>query len=115
MKQKKTISMMASLFLIALVPTLAAAVIVAVSGCKSLSDSLENDVYHELLVAAQGLANYYEQDIRNVADHQPSYDHDYVDSPLKDDVQLTLFMQDVRFVTSVEDKSNATGRNEGTN
>ena len=115
MKQKKTISMMASLLITAIVPTLIAAVIVAAVGCKSMADSLENDVYHELHVAAEGLANYYEKDIQNSPDHQPTYDHNYVDILLPDEVQLTLFMEDVRFVTSVEDKNNSTGRNEGTN
>ena len=38
-----------------------------------------------------------------------------MDSLLDDDIQLTLFMNDVRFVTSVTDANNPSGRNEGTN
>ena len=114
MKKKKTISMMASLLMISIVPTLLASVVVAVIGCRSMATSLEDDVYHELRVAAEGLSNYYKQDISNSADQTPTYDHNYVDSLLDDDIQLTLFMDDVRFVTSVTDESNETGRNEGT-
>ena len=114
-KQKKTISMMASLLLTAIIPTLLTAVVVAFIGCKSMTDSLEKDVYHELRVAAEGLSNYYEQEISNSKDQSPVYDHNYVDSLLDDDIQLTLFMNDVRFVTSVTDESNSSGRNEGTN
>ena len=107
--------MMASLLLTAIIPTLLTAVVVAFIGCKSMTDSLEKDVYHELRVAAEGLSNYYEQEISNSKDQSPVYDHNYVDSLLDDDIQLTLFMNDVRFVTSVTDESNSSGRNEGTN
>lgn len=107
--------MMASLLLTAIIPTLLASVVVAFIGCKSMTDSLEKDVYHELRVAAEGLANYYEQEISNSEDQTPVYDHNYVDSLLDDDIQLTLFMNDVRYVTSVTDANNPSGRNEGTN
>lgn len=114
-KQKRTISMMASLLLTAIVPTLLAAIVVAFIGCKSMTDSLEQDVYHELRVAAEGLSNYYTQDISTSADGAPTYDHAYVDSLLNDDIQLTLFVNDVRCLTSVIDETNPSGRNEGTN
>ena len=114
-KQKRTISMMASLLMTALFPTLLAAVVVAFIGCQSMADSLEQDVYHELRVAAEGLANYYAQDISLSGDGTATYDHAYVDSLLNDDIQLTLFMNDVRYLTSVIDTTNPSGRNEGTN
>lgn len=107
--------MMASLLLTAIVPTLLAAIVVAFIGCKSMTDSLEQDVYHELRVAAEGLSNYYTQDISTSADGAPTYDHAYVDSLLNDDIQLTLFVNDVRCLTSVIDETNPSGRNEGTN
>lgn len=115
MKQKKKISMMAALLMTALIPTIIATIVIAAISSSSMSSALENDVYHELRVAAEGLSNYYEQDIRTSEDQMPSYSHDYVDSLLDDEVQLTLFMEDVRYITSVTDESNPTGRNEGTN
>ena len=115
MRKKRTISMMASLLLTAMIPTLLSSIIIAFIGCESMASSLEKDVYHELRVAAEGLSNYYEQEIANSADHAPVYDHNYVDSLLDDDIQLTLFMNDVRYITSVVDESNESGRNEGTN
>ena len=113
-KKKKTISMMASLLITAILPTLIAAVVVAVVGCKAMSDALVKDVYHELRVAAEGLMKYYEWDINNTEDHAPVYEHDYVDCLLEDDIQLTFFLEDVRYMTSIVDESNPTGRNEGT-
>lgn len=113
-KQKKTISMMASLLLTSILPTLLAAIVVAFIGCRSMAGSLEQDVYHELRVAAEGLSNYYEKEISAAEDHKPEYDHHYVDSLLNDDIQLTLFMNNERYITSVVDESNPNGRNEGT-
>ena len=66
------------------------AVVVAFIGCKSMTDSLEKDVYHELRVAAKGLSNYYGQEISNSEDQSPVYDHNYVDSLLDDDIQLCV-------------------------
>ena len=114
MKKKKTVSMLASLLMTALIPTLVAAIVVAVVGCKAMEASLEQDVYHELRVAAEGLLKYYEWDINNLENHSPTYEHDYVDSLLDDDIQLTFFLEDVRYMTSIKDESNSTGRNEGT-
>lgn len=113
-KQKRTISMMASLLMTAILPTLLAAVVIALIACTSMTDSLEQDVYHELRVAAEGLSNYYQHDISLSEDGSPTYDHAYVDSLLNDDIQLTLFVNDVRFLTSVIDETNSSGRNEGT-
>lgn len=113
-KQKKTISMMKALLLIGVLPTLVVAIVLTIVGAIELKDTLENDIYHELKVSAEGLAKYYEWDIANLEEHKPAYEHDYVDCLLDDDIQLTLFMDDVRYITSIKDKNNASGRNEGT-
>ena len=113
-KQKRTISMMASLLITAILPTLLATIVIAFVACQAMTDSLEQDVYHELRVAAEGLSNYYGQDMKLSEDGSPTYDHTYVDSLLNDDIQLTLFVNDVRYLTSVIDETNPSGRNEGT-
>ncbi len=114
MKSKKKISMMATLLLLAIIPMLLTALVVALTSCTKMASSLEEDVYHELYVAAEGLKNYYEWDIINNDDHKPVYEHDYVDSLVDDGVELTLFIEDTRFITSIKDSTNPTGRNEGT-
>jgi methyl-accepting chemotaxis protein len=113
-RKKKRLTMMTTLLLIALIPTLLAALVLTYVGTKSMRSSLESDVYHELIVAADGLRNYYETDVAYSADNTPTYDHTYVDSMLENDIQLTLFLGDERYLTSIEDNTNATGRNEGT-
>ena len=113
-KTKKTISMMNALLLTALIPTIITAVVVAGVGCISMAGAMEKEMYHELRVCAEGLKEFYERDITNNEDHQPTYEHDYVDAFADDGIELTLFMEDVRYITSIKDSSNELGRNEGT-
>ena len=113
-KKKKTISMMSALLLTALIPTTIAAFVIAAVGCVSMSQTMEGEIYHELTVIAEGLKAYYEWDINNNENHMPAYEHDYVDTFLDEGIQLTLFMEDVRYITSVEDSNSESGRNEGT-
>lgn len=114
MKQRKGFSMMNALLLTALIPTILSAVVVTIIGTTVMGNSLRSNVYHELNVAATGLKEYYEWDIIHTEDNKPVYEHDYVDCLLKDDIHLTLFLQDVRYITSIKDANNPTGRNEGT-
>lgn len=110
----KGLTMMKALLLTSLLPVLVVSIVLTAVGVRSLTSSLEEDVYHELEVAAEGLASFYVWDIVNMEEHMPVYEHDYVDSLLDNDIQLTLFLDNVRYITSIEDPSNPTGRNEGT-
>lgn len=114
MRKKKTISMMSAQLITALLPTIIAAFVIALIASVSMTNSMEDEVYHELYVTAEGLKEFYEWDIINSENHQPAYEHDYVDLFLKDNIQLTLFTEDVRYITSIKDPNNESGRNEGT-
>ena len=113
-KKKITISMMKTLLFSALIPTTIATIVTTVLACISLANSMEKEVYKELNVIAEGLRQYYEYDILNNKNHKPEYDHDYVDSFVDEGIHLTLFIEDERFITSIKDETNPTGRNEGT-
>ena len=110
---KKTVSMMWALLIMALLPTTIAAFTIAAVGCVSVADSMDKDVYHELYVAAEGMKEYYEWQITHTSDHQPVYGHDYVDTFLDDGIKLTLYLDDIRYISSIEDPNNPTGRTEG--
>lgn len=113
-KKKKGLSMMKALLFIALAPTIGAVVIVAVIACTSMKSSLEEEIFHELRIASKGLAKYYEWDVQNSEDHMPTYEHDYVDGFLDNDVELTLFLNDVRYISSIKEQDNPSRRIEGT-
>ena len=114
MGSKKKMTMMSALLMVALIPTIVSALVITFVAITSMSNALEYDVYHELKVAAEGLRGHYIGDIINSENHTPEYEHDYVDSLLDNNIHLTLFLNDVRYITSIEDSSNSSGRNEGT-
>lgn len=113
-KEKKRISMMGALLLVAMIPALMVATTTVLFSSIEMRNALKSNVTSELETAARGLGKYYEWDIANSPDHQPAYEHDYVDSMLDNNVEMTLFIQDVRYITSMKDADNPTGRNEGT-
>ena len=114
MGSKKKMTMMSALLMVALIPTIISALVIAFVATTSMSNALEYDVYHELKVAAEGLKGHYIDDIINSETHTSEYEHEYVDSLLEKQIHLTLFLNDVRYITSIEDSSNSSGRNEGT-
>ena len=117
MKTKKKISLKLMLILFALVPMFSAIIALAVVSTELMSRNLEENTLEELLVAAQGLRSYYEYDLINdndLVDGFIEYDPEsYIDEIYKKTgVNLTLFKDNVRFMTSLR---NADGsRNEGT-
>ena len=114
MGSKKKMTMMSALLMVALIPTIISALVIAFVATTSMSNALEYDVYHELEAAAEGLKGHYIDDIINSETHTSEYEHEYVDSLLEKQIHLTLFLNDVRYITSIEDSSNSSGRNEGT-
>ena len=82
MGRKKKMTMMSALLMVALIPTIISALVIAFVATTSMSNALEYDVYHELEVAAEGLRGHYIGDIVNSENHTPEYEHDYVDTLL---------------------------------
>lgn len=96
---KKGINMTLTLLLIGFVPLILAGIILTVISSVEISGTMEEDVYNKLKVASEGMRQYYEWDIINAG--EPTYDHEYCDSLKSDGIELTLFMGDTCFVTSV--------------
>ena len=106
MKTKKKISLKLMLILFALVPMFSAIIALAVVSTELMSRNLEENTLEELLVAAQGLRSYYEYDLINdndLVDGFIEYDPEsYIDEIYKKTgVNLTLFKDNVRFMTSL--------------
>ncbi len=110
MKEKKKMTLTFVMMLIGFVPLLLSGILICIITGLNITNSLESMTYQKLHVAADGLRQYYEWDIINAG--QPAYEHDYVDSLKGEDIELTLFMGNKRYITSA---LNAQGqRNEGT-
>ncbi len=107
---KKKLSMTQMLLMIGFVPLVLSGLILCIVSGRSMTTTMEDATYQKLRVASDDLRKYYEWDIINAG--EPTYEHDYVDSLKPEDIELTLFMGDTRFITSViKDDGN---RNENT-
>ena len=110
MKQKKKLSITMVLLLIGFVPVLLSGIISCIATAVTVSNNLEQATYQKLKVATDSLRKYYQYDL----DHgnEIEYEHDYVDMLKGDDIDMTVFIGDTRYMTStVKDNGQ---RNEGT-
>ena len=110
-REKKGISFLWTLILIAFVPILASSIIYTVYTSIAMKNSLEDTTYQRLKVAAEGLDMYYTKDIVNKV--EATYEHDYVDNLKEQNIEQTLFLENKRFITSIVDVKTGK-RNEGT-
>lgn len=107
---KGKLNIIAMLLMFVLIPLFVSMVILTVVGVKSISSNMESDTTTTLKVAATSLKQWFEADYAISGDVQ--YDAEYIDSLKDQGVELTLFLGDTRYITSVlNDKGE---RNEGT-
>jgi methyl-accepting chemotaxis protein len=96
------------LVLFALVPLITVILILSIITINVTGSSMEKLVKEELKVACQGLYNYNYYDLSHpetLVDGFVEYDTEYVDSMGSCGVDLTLFKENIRFVTSIKDAS----------
>ena len=109
-KKKTKMGILPILLMLGLIPVVIVALVLAIVSDKEVTSSLEENVYERLQVAAEGLDQYYAWDIINTG--EAAYEHDYVDSLKANDIELTLFLGDTRYITSIKGANGE--RNEGT-
>lgn len=114
MKKKGKLKMLTVLLMISIIPTFVAAVSLCTFGYNSIKSMMEERIMETLYVTATDMELHYEAQMSATPDNMPLYDHEYVDHLQDRGIELTLFMGDERFVTSIKDSSNPSGRNEGT-
>ena len=111
MKEKKSLDMNKLLLIFSLVPLVAGVLVMMIIAIILLNRNLEQKTEDQLMVAAKGLKDYTEFELKEGAE-EITYDPDYIDTLKEYDVDLTVFLGDTRFCTSVlNDKGE---RNEGT-
>ena len=107
----KGLNMKKMLLMIGLIPMVVVMILLLIMAYFKLSSAMEDQTRHSLEIAANGLKAYYEWDIQNRGGIE--YETDYVDfMAAEGNVDLTLFKDNVRFVTTIRDASGA--RIEGT-
>lgn len=114
---KRSINLRSMLILFALIPLTVGLIMLSIVSINMTKANLESTTFEELKLAAQGLKSYYEYDLEhnvNLVDGFVEYNPtEYIDMiNNKVGVQLTLFKDDVRFMTSLRNEDGT--RNEGT-
>ena len=107
---KKKLTLTSVLLMIGFIPLIVSGILICLITSRLVTGHLEESVYQKLYVAADGLRQYYQYDLDT--GNEITYEHDYVDMLKSQDIEMTLFLGDTRFTTSVlNDKGE---RNEGT-
>ena len=102
-KAKGNVSVKLVLVLISLLPMFLGILLITYAASGIITDNLKNSIKEELIVAASGLKEFYETQMSLSDGKFPAYDPSYVDSMKIAGVDLTLFKDNVRYVTSITD------------
>ena len=110
MNGKKKLTLTTVLLLIGFVPVLLAGIVSCIATSITVSGNLEEATYQKLKVVTDSLRKYYQYDLD--AGNEIPYEHDYVDMLKSDDIDMTIFQGDTRYMTSTVKENGE--RNEGT-
>lgn len=112
MNEKKAIfSMRSMLILFAMLPLVTALVTLTIISSINTSNKMQEETYQTLKAASLSLGEYYEYQMQQ--EGELLYDHSYVDSLKDTGVELTVFVDGVRYMTSII-KEGTSDRIEGT-
>ena len=98
------------MYLFGLIPMLIVAVTTGITSSNTIVTELKEGENEKLKVAATDLAMYYSKELEMTG--EIAYSTDVVDNLQDENIELTVFLGDVRYITSIKDESGQ--RNEGT-
>lgn len=102
-RQKRGLDMKKMLLMFALIPLAVVGIGIIIVSYVKMVNEVEEQTKHTLQVAAHGLRQYYEWDIVNQGGIE--YETDYIDYMAEQGIDLTMFKDNIRFVTSIRDSS----------
>lgn len=108
----KRLDFLRVIMLIGSVPLLSAIIILTICAAMKMENELETSTYARLRACAISVQKYFEWDIRKEILEKDDVSYEFIDSLQKDEIELTFFEGDTRFITSIKDKSG--NRVEGT-
>lgn len=101
MKKTKGFNFNNMLLLFSMLPLVVAIVVLSIISVTTTTSNLEEQTKEALWVAANGLREYYQADVANQGD--VAYETEYVDSFQSEEIELTVFKDNIRFFTSIKD------------
>ncbi len=102
---KKRLNFLWVIILIGSVPLLTAILILTIFAANKMEQELEDSTYSRLRACAISVEKYFEWDIRENILEKDDVSYEFIDSLQKDEIELTFFEGDTRYITSVKDKS----------
>ena len=116
MKKTKTkgISLLLTLLLMGAVPLFFSSIITILVSASSIKSEVEEETFAKLKVAAESVNQYFIYDViaNGDVDYEEYSDHEFMECMKSENVELTLFKDNIRLLTSLK---NADGTyNEGT-
>lgn len=101
-----------TVLLIGYIPLLTANIILTLFASHTIADNLEERTYSRLECCATSVEQYFTWDIREGILCKDDISYEFIDSLKKNDIELTFFDEDTRYLTSIRDENG--NRVEGT-
>lgn len=98
-KNKTSINFLGMLLMFGMIPIMTLAVVLTVVSIFTMNNALRKETYNGLKVAAQSLEVYCHNELYNVGNIERDYT--FIDSLKEDGVELTIFMDRTRYLTSI--------------
>ena len=104
-KNKKKLNFMKTVLMIGYIPLLTANIILTLFASHKLETNLEESTFLRLKSCATSVEKYFTWDIREDILCKDDVSYEFVDSLKNDDIELTFFVEDTRYITSIKDES----------
>lgn len=99
--KKHKLPFLVTSMLIGLIPLIVASATITLVSIYKMKNNLEEDVYLRLQAASTAVREYFEWDIDEGILEVDDASLDFIDSYISQDIELTLFVKDERFITSI--------------
>lgn len=104
-KNKRVLSFMTTILLIGYIPLLTANIILTIFASNTMKNNLEESTYLRLKACATAVEQYFTWDIREGILCKDDISYEFIDSLKDDDIELTFFEGDTRYLTSIKDNN----------
>lgn len=103
-KKKGKLDFKKTVLLIGFIPLLSANIILTLLATNRLSSNLEESTFLRLKACATSVEQYFTWDIRENILCKDEVSYEFIDSLKDDDIELTFFEGDTRYLTSIKDE-----------
>ena len=101
--KKKKLNFMRVVLMIGYIPLLTANIILTIFASHQMEKNLEDSTYSRLKACATSVEQYFTWDIREGILCKDDVSYEFIDSLKGDDIELTFFEGDTRYLTSIKD------------